>query len=223
MVTIRKDALVTGETYHIFTRSIAGYEVFTSEASYERFINAIRYYNQISPGINFSKYLELRSELKEEYLLRLEKDQIVRVVAYCLMPTHVHFVINQMKDRGISKFMSNILNSYTRYFNMQHGRKGPLWESAFKNVLVKTDEQLLHLTRYVHLNPSSANLTSTPDEWKYSSYNEYVSETSPYAICDWRDLLEINPSQYRAFVRSRTQYQRSLSRIKSLLIDNYTG
>jgi putative transposase len=78
------------------------------------------------------------------------------------MPTHIHLVLRQLKDGGISKFMSNILNSYSRYFNIKHNRKGPLWEGRFRKVLVGSDEQLLHLTRYVHLNPVTACLVDKP-------------------------------------------------------------
>ncbi|HCW93159.1 MAG TPA: hypothetical protein DHM44_05715, partial [Flexistipes sinusarabici] len=48
-------------------------------------------------------------------------------------PTHIHFLIVQKKDKGISAYMKNILDSYTRYFNNKHSRKGPLWQGGFKN------------------------------------------------------------------------------------------
>ncbi len=78
------------------------------------------------------------------------------------MPTHIHLILKQLKEDGISAYMSKILNSYTCYFNRRTKRKGPLWESRFKRVEVTSDEQLLHLTRYIHLNPVTAHIVEEP-------------------------------------------------------------
>ena len=222
MTSIRKDALVTGEIFHIFTRSIAGFKVFSEHSGLQRFIGLMIYYNDNSLKMKFSDYIELTPTAKR-LNDRSSNNQIVQIIAYCLMPTHLHFVLKQLKDRGISVYMSGILNSYTRYFNVSHSRKGPLWESKFKNVLIRNEDQLLHLTRYIHLNPTSANLVTKPEEWEYSSYCEYINEKPKTVVCDLGGILEVSPDRYRTFVNSRTAYQRSLSKIKHLLIDNYTG
>jgi putative transposase len=136
------------------------------------------------------------------------------------MPTHLHLVLQQLKKDGISKLMNLVLNSYSSYFNKKHNRKGPLWESRFKVVAVQADEQLLHLTRYIHLNPVTALLVNSPEEWKYSSYGEYLSLTEKdQRICDFNGCLEINPLEYQRFVCNRIAYQRELAKVKSLLID----
>ncbi|MEE8423717.1 MAG: transposase, partial [Thermodesulfobacteriota bacterium] len=143
---------------------------------------------------------------------------LVEVIAFCLMPTHLHLILKQMKENGISSFMGNTLNSYTRSFNTKYKRKGPLWEGRFKSVLVDSDEQLLHLTRYLHLNPVTAYLVNKPEEWSASSYQEYVSKVNNNRICKFDDLLEIDPAAYREFVSDRVSYQRELASIKELLL-----
>src|SRR3989344_5696808 len=223
MSNIRKVPLITGETYHLYTRSIAGFEIFSTAESYQRLILALNYYNGAQIQQRMSDYIKLTPKAKEKFDNTVKNDPIVQIIAYCLMPTHIHLVVKQIKDRGISLFMSNVLNSYTRYFNTTHKRRGPLWESKFKNVLVKTDEQLLHLTRYLHLNPSSAGLISNPEEWRYSSYDEYLGLSPKISICNWGGTLDIIPIEYQKFVSGRVTYQRALSRIKHLLIVNYTG
>ena len=223
IVTIRKDALVTGETYHVFTRSIAGFEVFRLPGGYERLIETFAYYNHNKPPLRFSWFLQLSPDTKKEVAERQEADRLVQILSYCLMPTHIHLVLKQINENGISTFVSNTLNSFTRYFNTAHKRKGPLWESEFKNVLVDTDEQLLQLTRYVHLNPVSAGLVSSPEDWDYSSYRQYIGIRSEWEICDWHDVLNIQPAEYKRFVEDHISYQRSLSEIKRLLIENYHG
>lgn len=140
------------------------------------------------------------------------------------MPTHPHLILKQLTDQGVSNFMSNILNSFTRYFNTRYKRKGPLWESEFKNVLIRDDKQLLHLTRYVHLNPTSAGLVDKPEEWQFSSYNQFIDKDSARIICcNWEGTLDIKPEKYQKFVNDRISYQRSLSKIKKLIIENYSG
>ena len=87
-------------------------------------------------------------------------------------------------------------------------------------ILVKNDEQLLHLTRYLHLNPVTAKIVDRPEEWEFSSFNEYLEkESGVQSICEFKDLLDINPSQYRKFVNDQISYQRELAKIKKLLID----
>ena len=90
------------------------------------------------------------------------------------MPTHFHLILRQNIDNGIFNFIGNLTSSYTRYFNLKHKRKGPLWESKFNNIKIENDEQLLHLTRYIHMNPTSAGIVNNQKESKWSSYNEYI-------------------------------------------------
>jgi len=214
--------LVNGEVYHILSKSIAGYEIFNTPADYLRMVHLLRYY-QKETKMRFSDFLLLKgvgtgfNTYLAEY--NADKNDLVQIIAYCLMPTHFHLILKQLENEGISKFIGNILNSYTRYFNVKHKRRGPLWEAKFKNVLVGNDEQLLHLTRYLHSNPTTALLVEKPEEWIYSSYKEYLGENDEVALCDFKDVIDINPKSYRKFVNDRISYQRELAKIKSLLLD----
>lgn len=88
-------------------------------------------------------------------------------------------------------------------------------------MLVGDDDQLLHLTRYIHLNPTSANLVKNPENWPYSSFNEYIN--SQKGICNFEGLFIIIPNDYKNFVDNRKDYQKQLSVIKLLTIDDYSG
>ena len=182
-----------------------------------------RYFQIQNQPTKFSYFMDLKQVQQNgfnNYFNFISKDElkIIQIIAYCLMPTHIHLVLKQLSPNGISIFMSNVLNSYTRYFNTKHHRKGPLWESKFQNVLVNKDEQLLHLTRYIHLNPTSASLVKKPQDWQFSSYKEYLGQID-HPICQFNDLLEIHPKQYQNFVQDRIAYQKELSIIKKCLID----
>lgn len=213
------------EIYHIFTRSIAGFKIFNSDSDFLRIKLALQFY-QWERQLSFS--LSRFSKFSEEERVAFNADssmdgdkKIVEVVAYCFMPTHVHLILKQLKDKGISNFMSNVLNSYTRYFNIKHKRKGPLWEGRFKKILIESDEQLIHLTRYIHLNPVTACIVDNPCNWQASSFQEYIIEDAGVnKFCNYRDIIDINPKAYRDFVEDRIAYQRELAKIKDLIFDD---
>jgi putative transposase len=218
---MRKHPLIEGKVYHTFTRSIAGFEIFRNESDYMRMGSMLRYYKVENPPVKFSIFSDIKN--KEFFYQRHfnSQDTLVDIIAYCFMPTHIHLILRQLKKDGISIFMSKVLNSYTRYFNLKNKRKGPLWESRFKNVEVETDEQLLHLTRYLHLNPVTANLVEDPLEWSFSSYKEYLDEKQlDKNICNYSGLLNIVPEDYKEFVSSRKDYQRELAGLKELLLES---
>ena len=199
----------------MFTKSIAGYCIFKDELDYARMINLIKYYRLEKPPAKFSAYMTLKD--KDLFFSNYcsGKDHLVGIVAYCIMPTHLHIALKQLKSTGISTFMGNVLNSYTRYFNTRSGRKGPLWQSRFKHVVVETNEQVSHLTRYIHLNPVTDNLCEDPGSWAYSSYKEYIGESAD-TMCMEDFRFFPTPSAYRDFVLDQKQYQRSLAQAKYL-------
>ncbi len=216
----RKNVLIDGGIYHIYSKSIAGYKIFHSKEYYHRMIDLLDYYNMKNPGVRFSDFLVIRD--KERFVKKHlnGKDHLVQIIAYCIMPTHIHLLLKQLQDDGIPKFMGNVLNSYSRFFNNKLSRKGPLWESRFKNAQVETDEQLKHLTRYIHLNPVTAGLVESAEEWKYSSIKEFLGEGKDNkAICQFNDLMEFDTDSYRTFVSSQKDYQRELGKIGGLLLE----
>jgi putative transposase len=218
---MRKYPLIDGRVYHTFTKSIAGFEVFRNETDYQRMSSMLNYYKVENPPVRFSIFSDIKN--KESFYQRHfdSQDDLVEIIAYCFMPTHIHLILRQLKKDGISIFMSKVLNSYTRYFNLKNKRKGPLWEGKFKNVEVVSDEQLLHLTRYLHLNPVTANLVEDPKEWSFSSYKEYLGERqSGQHICNYSRLLDIVPQDYKEFVSSRKDYQRELAGLKELYLEH---
>lgn len=211
----RKVPLVTNEVFHICTKSIAGFKIFKNNTEFQRIRELLPYYQSSGPKPRYSHYVTNPTGHETG-----NGEKLVQIIAHCLMPTHLHLILKQITEDGISIFMNNILNSYTRYFNIKHKRKGPLWEYRFKNVLVESDDQLLHLTRYLHLNPTTACLVSKPEDWVYSSYKEYLSGIEvDKRICEFADLLDINPVSYKEFVENGQDYQRHLAKIKKLTLE----
>jgi putative transposase len=226
MTLKRKEILVNNGIYHIFSRSIAGYIVFNNPAEFDRIIKLIKLCRFSNFNHRYSQFSELELKTKTAIIEKLEKDNdvLVEIIAYCIMPTHIHLLLKQIADNGITKFLGRILNSYSKYFNTKHQRNGPLWSSRFKSVLVFDDEQLLHLTRYIHLNPVSVGLVKEPGEWQYSSYKEYSTTSSnKNNFCSYKNIIDLSSREYIKFAQDQKAYQRELSLIKFLLIDDYTG
>jgi len=221
----RKVELANGEVYHIFSKSIAGFKIFNNNDQFLRAKNMLRYYQIEDMSGSFSHFVRQGNVKKDGFsghfsLVSLKKEKIVQIIAYCFMPTHLHLILKQLRDNGISTFMRLALNSYTRYFNTLAKRKGPLWEGRFQNALVETDEYLLHLTRYIHLNPATGYLVDKPQDWLASSYHEYLKKIGNNGcICEYDGIMNIEPSSYKKFVEDRISYQRELAKIKHLLLE----
>jgi len=139
------------------------------------------------------------------YLLRQAKsflaDIPLTVIAYCLMPNSYHFLFRLEQDNVLSPLIQRLFNSYTQAFNKQQGRTGTLFEGRVKSVLVDSDECVLHLCRYIHLNPVAAGLVGGPAEWPYSNYLEWTGQR-PGTLLD-RDFVQqyfAAPIDYERFV-----------------------
>jgi len=218
---IRKVPLVTGEIYHIYNRGLDKRLTFTNFNESLRAYQALKFYRFESPPVRLSYFVRYGANKIEKLTEASWGNKLVSIIAYCLMPNHFHFVLRQELDGGISKFISNFENSYTRYFNIKSKRVGNLFMNTFQNVLVNSEEQLLHLTRYVHLNPYSSTVVKTLTElekYEWSSLKEYVGGGEE-PICDKEMVMSYfkTKESYKTFIFDRADYQRELKQIEHLL------
>lgn len=217
MVKIRR--FPSGTFLHVFNRSIANFRIFKYSINCERFINICDYYNNSDDKQSFSTYLKLEKKPKFNNLLFLQKKNILKFIAYCIMPDHYHLLIKILcENLDLSKYINDVENSFTRYFNIKFKRKGPLWESGFKRVKIKTNEQLLHVSRYIHLNPTTSNLVSKPEDWRFSSYHDYINNRT-FLNKIIKEISISNPKTYKKFVEDQKEYQKKLKMIKKLIFD----
>lgn len=128
------------------------------------------------------------------------------------MPNHYHFLVYIRTEAGATRLIHSVMTAYTMYFNKKYKRRGPLCENRFKAVPIVTDEQLMHITRYIHLN--KANYTS----WRWSSYRDYLAEHPRNWIAP-QTILELftAPAAYEEFVDDYAEMQRTRDDIKSQL------
>lgn len=212
--------LVTDQVYHVFNRGIDHRITFLNKWDYRRAFETVNYYRFLSPPLRLAGHLVLKAEQRKNTIDTLKKGQAhAEIIAYCFMPNHFHFCLKQKTENGISKFMSNFQNSYTRYFNVKHKRTGPLFLDQFKAVRIETDGQLLHISRYIHLNPySSFVIKSLKDIGTYlwSSYREYVGDSKGFTNKNLVLSFFKTRDEYKKFIHDQADYQRSLESIKHL-------
>ena len=205
---------VNNEYYHIFNRGVAKMPIFNNVFDYKHFISTLLYYQVDGPKPRFSFFRKKPIALENNI-------KIVDIICYCLMPNHFHFLLRQKRENGITEFVSKLSNSYTRYFNVKNERVGPLFQGEFKSVHVGSNEQLLHLSRYIHLNPLIGYVVKELKEYKWSSYLEYLGLAKE--ICFKDEVLEQFKSakNYERFVLDQVDYARRLDFIKHQVINYY--
>lgn len=210
----RKVPLVTGEYYHVFNRSAFQTPVFLRERESKAFIKALTYYALVKPP----RSLSLEKRYKENIMNF--NDRLVSILAYCVMPNHFHLLLKQESEGGISTYMRRLTLSFVRYYNVLHKQKGPLFESFFKVALIESENQLLHVSRYIHLNPTSAGIVDDPLKYEHSSFGYYVNggEKKPLVFDDI--LRNKKREYYEKFVYDNMEYQQTLQFIKNQLIDH---
>lgn len=204
---------VNEEYYHVLNRGVAQMQIFNNAIDYRRFVKTFLYYQMEGPKPRFSMFAPTTSLLNQDV-------KILSIVCFCLMPNHFHFLIRQKKEGGITEFVSKLSNSYTKYFNTKYKRVGPLLQGEFKAVHVETTEQLLHVSRYIHLNPLVGYVTKDLDHYQWSSYSEYVN-LSDSIICEKKQILEHFKSveEYKKFVSDYEDYTKKLEAIKHLALE----
>lgn len=205
---------VNGQYYHIYNRGVEKRRIFEKSWDYSRLIKTMQYYQLLGPKPRLSKFL-LGSIFEPD-----SSKKIVDVICYCLMPNHFHFLIKQLRDVGITEFISKLSNSYTKYYNIKYRRVGPLLQGEFKAVLIESDEQLLHVSRYIHLNPIASNLVKDLRDYRWSSYPEYIGIRKD-SLCAKEEILSFfkSPKDYEQFVLERVEYAQKLELIKHQLLE----
>lgn len=223
MASYRKLVFAENEYYHIYNRGVEKRIVFSSKNDYNRFLHTVDYYRFQNPKLRLSKFLLLDKSIAEIYKEKLyQSAQIVDIIAYCFMPNHFHFLLKQKVSKGIPTFISRITNSYTKYFNTKQKRVGPLFQGVFKAVYVEDDEQLVHLSRYIHLNPVSNFLVkdSSLADYEWSSFREYLN-LSGSNLCQKAEVMEkfSTIGKYRSFVFDQIKYSQEIEKIKHLILE----
>lgn len=149
--------------YHVIFRGVNRYDIFEEDKDYE-------------------KILEIISDLKE--IMKFE------IYIYCLMSNHVHLIIKEANMGDISLIMQRMLTRYAGWYNRKYERSGILIANRFKSEPVETDEYLLTLSRYIHQNPVKAGISTSIDNYKWSSFKEYLGQSEFVNTCFLETIMD---------------------------------
>ena len=162
---MKLDILEPGVVYHFFNRGNNREDLFKEDKNYHYFLS-----------------------LMEKYLLPISE-----IYAYCLMRNHFHIVVRindadalepKYQQKPFLPF-SNMFNAYVKAMNKMYNRTGSLFETHPRRIRVDTDNYLLQLVAYIHLNPSKHGFTDDYKNYKYSSYKAYFDNKSTKISTDY--------------------------------------
>ena len=164
----------TGYPHHIFQRGNNRERVFMNLRDYEKYLSFL------------SKYSE-------------EKKAVV--LAYCLMPNHIHLLVRPSEVEALPKMMQGITLCYSKYFNGENGRTGRLWECRYHSTVVDEDSYLWTVSKYIENNPVRAGIVKRPEDYLYSSAKAHlIGRKDPLLKEPLFDKSQLN--EYRRFIRS---------------------
>ncbi|MDD4908374.1 MAG: transposase [Candidatus Omnitrophica bacterium] len=107
-------------------------------------------------------FLEVLSEAKEKYPCY--------IYSYCLMINHFHLLIEPKEKNNIGSLMKFVGVKYVHYVNKHYNRTGTLWEGRFKSCIIEAESYFLSCLKYIEMNPVKANIVSSPESYRWSSY-----------------------------------------------------
>lgn len=215
----RLNPFITENIYHIFNKTI-NYKVFKNIDFCHRFIDTMCYYRSSASTISFSKFKKIDFDGRANFENKINDGDsfIIEILAYCIMPNHFHLLIKQKIDGGIECFMSKSINSFTKQINILTKKVGPIMVPRFKSVLVNSDGQLKHVSRYIHLNPLSSKIVEKGDldSYYYSSFRAYTQSFNDKLINKdtIMKLFNNDKEKYREFILQNADYQERLEHIK---------
>ena len=187
---MRNTPLVTKEYYHVLNRGNNKQKIFLEKKDWIRFLFMILYFQADYRFSNIRRIVhnfQISSDFKVKNINKLINNRYVNLIAFSLMPNHFHLLVQQKIERGISQYMQRILNSYTKYFNFKYDKSGHLFQGPFKAVHVKTNQQLLYLSAYIHRNAREiAQWKDKEEQYPWSSFQDYIIKNR------WPELLITN-------------------------------
>ncbi len=202
-----------GEYYHIYNRGNGRQKVFVDDGDYLFFLRRLR--EALYP-LHTQQPLAQNQQQKEITELATPRrkqlpENAFTLVAYCLMPNHFHFFIQQNSSLEVSKLISKLCTSYSKYFNKKYDKTGGLFQAKFRAVHITSDEYFLWLSAYIHTNPSVAGIVSHNKDYAWSSYQDYIGIRNG-TLCNKKVLLD-------RFNNSTTEYERYTESCQPLIMN----
>lgn len=241
----QRPELIEGEIYHIVLRGIEGRDIFLDESDFFRGIFSLFEFNTTSlitirerrkEREEFKKILkQVISRGRTPDIAGYVRDPLVEILAFCLMPNHIHLLLRQLKLSGISKFLQKFGTGYAGYFNKKYNRVGHLFQGRFKIIHIKTNDQLKNVFVYIHTNPIALVAPNWKDmgiknpgqakrflkKYRWSSYLDYIGKKNFPSVTEREFLLKVmgGKEECKKFVDYWIEYKGDIAPFEDVVLE----
>jgi REP element-mobilizing transposase RayT len=207
-MSIRTIQFTNDEYYHVFNRGVDKRIIFNTQEQQAYFLSRLQLLN----STDSRKYItNKRSRFKNKDILG-EGEDLVSIVAYCLLPNHFHLLLKQNVDNGISQFMQRLGTAYTMFFNQQENRSGGLFQGKFKAAHLSGEFALPVLSAYINLNYAHHKIDTNVNLVRSSLY-DYITDAGKACtngICNQDEISNIisetgGLSEYKVFIKNASK------------------
>jgi putative transposase len=193
--------------YHIYNRGAHKADIFLDGSDYVRMVKLLYIANNDEPFV--------MRELPENIFLIERRHPLIDIVAYCLMPNHVHIAVKKIAARepgtrdNLTCFLHKLMTAYSTYFNIKYGHSGTIWQGACKGKTVDDGLYIRTLINYIHLNPCGikgqgitkpasdeygAEAVKFATDYEYSSLKDYAGiKRQQVSILSLEEMAKFRP------------------------------
>lgn len=234
---IKRPLLKNDEIYHVVIRGTGDSIIFKDENDHYRGVFSLFEFNdEHSVLIRERRRQRLEAKKKGEKDFAAKREKLVEILAFCFMPNHIHLLLKQIKDNGITNFMRKLGAGYARYFNEKYKRKGHLLQGRFRAVHIRNEEQLKNVFVYIHTNPISLiepgwkkgkikNLKKTIEfltkKYRWSSYWDYIDRKNFPSVTDRSFLSEIfgGEKNCKNAIKKWIKYKKEIKNLGDVILE----
>ena len=217
--------------FHIYNKGVENRNLFNDKTDYEIFLSYLKDY--LTPAADSESVKKVFTVNGRTFrgVPHQPKNFFNKVdlIAYSLMPDHFHLLIRQVTKGSLEKLIRSLSTRYAIYYNKKYQRSGSLFTGPYKSVQIKDVSQLLHLTRYFHLEPFEKKAGNNDlSQNGYSSYEEYLGDRATSWIRSKVVLSYFEEAEndyfkgingYKNFVESYVLKPEEKEMLKSIIID----
>lgn len=184
------DIVAPGEYYHICSRGVMKRQIFFDNRDYARFLFMILFFQSPIAFDNLGRFVsnypsDINFGLAAETIITIVRKRIVELAAFAVMPNHIHLLIKEMDEKGIATYAKRFIGGYAKYFNTKYKQTGHVFESKYRRVHIKDNDQLLYVSAYIHRNCTEVKGWQRREvQYPWSSYQDYANR------CRWPKLLD---------------------------------
>ncbi len=228
---MKKPVFADGHIYHVYNRGVDKRDVFLDDMDYFRFVNHLYELNDGNQVRNVQYYLNHKTgnvEARKLFGIQ-EREVLVEVLVFTLMPNHFHLMLRQVQENGIVRFMQKLGTGYTMYFNKKYERVGCLFQGPFKAAHIIEEAHLIHLPHYIHTNPlilkygGLTSIFSSLIDYRWSSFPDYIGRKNFPHVTERGFLLDIfgGEEKYRIHTEQRLNYheKNALEELEGVILE----